>query len=757
MDYEAILQSYEVEWTTPSGDSSGSMPVGGCDVGLNVWVEGGDVLFYFSRSGTIDENGQMLKLGRCRLRLTPSPFRPGGAFRQTLKLRQGEIVIAAGEEGNETLLSIWVEPDRPVIHAEVRSESPIMLEACYESWRFEPRQVTDRDPCSTLIGYPGDVYTLPDSVFWEENGIVFYHRNDPAELKFDQEVALQQLEAYRSVIHHPTKDLTFGGVLTGDGMSPYRQVHDAYAGIPYRGWALRSETPERSHHVAIRLHTAQTPNPQEWRRQLQRSMEGDRDLEAAREARLQWWAEFWRRSYIAIRPQRPDPNDPVWQVGRNYQLFRFMLACNAYGAEPTKFNGGLFTFDPVYVRENYRGETPDFRRWGGSTFTAQNQRLVYWPMLKSGDFDMMAPQFEFYRKALDTAELRSRVYWGHEGCAFAEQLNHTGLPTGREYGWSRSPDVEPGVEDNAYVNYEYVHQLDFAFMIIQHYRYSGREIGPYMRFVDSAVRFFDRHYRYRHKSETGRELDENGHLVIAPSTALETFKNATNPADVIAGLTAVLQELLQLPEALADSAAKREWLDMLRRVPPLPYEEKEGKRTIAPAASWTHVQNVELPQLYPVFPFRMYGIGRPDLNTAIHTWQHSVYHSQHRNHVSWHQGNIFTAMLGLTEEAAEFAVKKLADGPHRFPAFWGPGHDWTPDHNWGGSGMIGLQEMLMQTCGRTIYLLPAWPDGWDVDFKLHAPYQTVVEGSYRNGRLQIRSVQPESRRSDIVVMRRTRA
>lgn len=34
---------------------------------------------------------------------------------------------------------------------------------------------------------------------------------------------------------------------------------------------------------------------------------------------------------------------------RNYTLFRYMLGCNAYSQWPTKFNGGLFTFDPMYV------------------------------------------------------------------------------------------------------------------------------------------------------------------------------------------------------------------------------------------------------------------------------------------------------------------------------------------------------------------------------------------------------------------------
>ena len=50
-------------WTTPSRNSSESMPCGGHDVGMNVWVENGDVLFYVSRSGMFDENNSLLKAG----------------------------------------------------------------------------------------------------------------------------------------------------------------------------------------------------------------------------------------------------------------------------------------------------------------------------------------------------------------------------------------------------------------------------------------------------------------------------------------------------------------------------------------------------------------------------------------------------------------------------------------------------------------------------------------------------------------------
>ena len=41
-------------WTSQSKNSSESMPCGGHDIGMNVWVENGDVLFYASQSGWFD-------------------------------------------------------------------------------------------------------------------------------------------------------------------------------------------------------------------------------------------------------------------------------------------------------------------------------------------------------------------------------------------------------------------------------------------------------------------------------------------------------------------------------------------------------------------------------------------------------------------------------------------------------------------------------------------------------------------------------
>jgi hypothetical protein len=66
--------------------------------------------------------------------------------------------------------------------------------------------------------------------------------------------------------------------------------------------------------------------------------------------------------------------------------------------------------------------------------------------------------------------------------------------------------------------------------------------------------------------------------------------------------------------------------------------------------------------------------------------------------------------------------------------------------------MIGLQEMLMQTSGEEIRLFPAWPVDWDVSFKLHAPYCTMVEGQLQNGELKSLIVSPKSLEKDVIIM-----
>ena len=751
--HEGNLDDYNPCWTTQSRDASESMPCGGGDIGLNVWVENDEVFFYVSRSGTFDENNVFMKLGRIRLSFTPNPFE-NADFRQELKLRDGYVEIEANKGGKRTLIEIGTSVFAPVVDVRVDSDIPLNVCATYESWRTDSLVWNEAGRVRASIAFrdaPMKAVIHPDSVRFEENRVLWYHQNREETL-FDWTVEQQHLSSVKSQLWNPLKYLTFGGYMEGKGMVAGGTCEGRYVDTDFKGFRLKSEKAKRKHALKLVLHTAQTSSVAEWQAALNKVGNAyDAEAESHRKRSRKWWNEFWNRSYVYINPDSAVTQSASWQVGRNYQLFRYQLGCNAYGKLPTKFNGGLFTYDPSLVNPDFP-YTPDHRDWGGGTHTAQNQRLVYWPMLKSGDFDMMKPQLDFYLNALVNAEARVKQYWGHEGAYFTEQIEWFGLPMAGSYGWNRPKLLHPGIQHNMWIDYEWDTVFEFCKMALDLYFYTGADIKQYIPLIEKCLLFYDEHYQYLAAQRSSKTLDGKGKLILYPSTGCETYKMAYNASNTIAALKSVTQELLQLPDDYLTQEQRAYWTSFEKRIPDIPFRYCEGHKTIAPAITWERINNIEITQLYPVFPWGLYGIGLPDLETAINTWKYGVDNENQRHYISWHQDAIFCARLGLIEEAKAITLKKMTDAPRRYPTFWGPGHDWVPDHNWGGSGMIGVQEMLMQTVGEKIYLFPAWPKDWDVTFKLHAPGNTVVECTFKNGKVNKLSIFPKEREKDIIIM-----
>jgi len=153
--------------------------------------------------------------------------------------------------------------------------------------------------------------------------------------------------------------------------------------------------------------------------------------------------------------------------------------------------------------------------------------------------------------------------------------------------------------------------------------------------------------------------------------------------------------------------------------------------------------------MFPLYPYELYGLDLPDLDLMKRT---SLATGRDRLAArAWEQAKIHAPRLGDTALARKLNISKMNNGPYRFPAFWPHTIDWAPDHNWGGSGMIGMQEMLMQTHAGKIRLMPAWPKDWDVDFKLHAPHKTTVSGSVQAGKMVHLQITPQERRKDVVM------
>ena len=716
-------------WTSQSNNSSGSMPCGGCDIGMNVWVENGDLLFYVSQSGWFDENNTLLKAGRWRLHFDGDPL-SAGDFRQTLVLDEGCILV----EGGGVAVRLWADVEVPMVFVETRSTSKGKeknkvrgVTLSYESWRYQDRPLTKAEcqQCSYKWVLPEGIVTRADSIVPYHDQLNFDHRNR-AETVFDFTVEREGLQSLKNQLYNPLAERLMGGRMFAPGFVYTGTTKGTYTGTDYQAWNYRMER-MTSTTIAIDLTTL-------WREPVTFTAIGEDDEpvrgyvapvppepNVSRKRSARWWHQFWQRSWI-----RTDSNhEPLRQALRNYELMRFMMGCNARGQWPMKFNGGLFTFDPVFADET-ASFTPDYRKWGGGTTTAQNQRLLYWPLLKSGDTDIMAAQLDTYLRLLPTAERWTQHFWGHRGACYTEQIENFGLPNPAEYG--KHPDgSDPGVERNAWLEYEWDTALEFCMMALLMHEYTGKDISRYLPMVESCLRFFDEHYQQLARQRGAKSLDGDGHLVLFPGSGCETYKQAYNAASTIAALRATATAYRSYSN-YADS--------LLQRLPSIPLRVIEGDTCIAPALAWARIQNEETPQLYPVFPWRIYGIGRPGLNTAVNTYWKDPHAVQMRSTKGWKQDNIWAACLGQTKEAARLMTEKFAAGPYRFPAFYDPGFDWAPDLNRGGAAMIGLQEMLLQETpdGELLYF-PAWPREWNVSFRLCATGGRVVEAEIKNGKI----------------------
>ena len=443
--------------------------------------------------------------------------------------------------------------------------------------------------------------------------------------------------------------------------------------------------------------------------------------------------------------------DPPLSIGesvtRAYTLQRFVTACSGRGGLPIKFNGSIFTVE---------GHDPDYRKWG-SGYWWQNTRLPYWTMLYAGDYEMMKPLFDMYLRALPLREAATKKYYHHAGAFFPETIYFWGnYMDDANYGTDRT-GKEDGMCDNTFIRRYWQSGLELVAMMLDYY--DGTQDTAFrdqtlLPLAKSITTFYDQHWPR-----------VNGKIVFEPAQSLETMQIAKNPMPEVVGQHYLLPRLLKLP---VDEATKAAWNQTLADLPPVPigttarytHDANEtgpfpsteiGSIRLLPAETYSAKRNFENTELYGVFPYRLFTAmaGKESLALALNAWRVRL----HPEDFGWQQNCIQAALLGLANEAKVMVAARAtatATG-YRFPAFFGPNYDWTPDQDHPSSFVIAVQRMLMQCEGDKIALLPAWPADWSASFKLHAPKNTTIECRVEKGAIVELKVTPESRRKDIIL------
>ncbi|GHT74521.1 hypothetical protein AGMMS50262_07660 [Bacteroidia bacterium] len=712
------LNSYNVAWNTLSvSGSMESMPLGNGDITANVWIEKeGDLLLYIGKSDTWSEATRLLKVGRIRIHLSPNPFTDNAGFSQTLNLYGGEINVSAGGKGNETRLKIWIDANQPVIHIETESKKDISVSCTTELLR--PHDYTlpsPNDPLASsfrgLLGSPVKPAEKADVLVTKPDRIQWYHRNESS--FYPAILTKQNVPELVGKYSDPYIHRTFGAAVLGSNVQP---ANDS---------TLVSTKAEKKFNLSVYAYTAQTETVDEWNDQLNNLVKQCQanNIEILRKNHYAWWDEFWNRSWIFL-----SGDEDAHKITQAYLLQRFMMACQSRGAYPAKFNGGNFTFD-------YKGLNGDYRNWGPG-YWHQNNRLYYMPLTASGDFDLLKPWFDMYKNMLGIQTDITRKYYGHGGAFFPETLNFFGLYIQDDWGWN---NIDGKASDTRWIRYHYSGALEVLTLMLEYYDYTKDEAFAkeyVVPFAEQVIRFFDQHWPRI-----------SGTIRFVPANAIEQFWDCVNPVDYNAGLRYTIAKLNQSLSGVISKELLNEWNDCLKSLPPLPLSP--DKQKMLPAEEYGIGRNFENPECYVIFPFKLYGVGLPDIDLAIRTYNDRIWKQSN----CWSQCPIQAALLGLTDEACKGIIKNITslDPDVRFPAFWKPGSDYIPDFDNGGVFTLALQNMLLQNVDRKIYLLPAFPETWSVDFKLKAFDNTTMRVKSHGKTIDRTEIYPEYRKKDVIL------
>ncbi len=434
--------------------------------------------------------------------------------------------------------------------------------------------------------------------------MLFYHRNPDEGLLPDLLIGQQGLEEYRDEIVNDLRNRTFGGLLGGAGFERRARARGNTRPHPSRRGTSPPEgrpppPPARRHPHRPDRHArgvagraagrSGTPRRTTWK--------------PAREATLAWWAGFWDRSWIVIDPEQPDPGEQ----GR--------------GARPATTSSSAINSAATRSASTRRSSTaaisPTTPTWWqesrhlSARLARLGRRRVHRPEpapRSTGRCSRPATSMRSFRSSSSTARPCPAPGRG-SGSTSATTAPSTastprcpGMALGAGWGWEkgdraarrgdplrRSPGRRhPGLQRRSWKKGVMANRGDLLPLgVPARARLHDARVPPLHRRGHPASTCPSSRTRWSSSTSTtacarrlrsrAAELDDDGRLVIYPSTSCESYRGATNPADVIAGLQACLEGILELDDEDLQLRDKAYYRAFLERIPAFTYRRGRGR------------------------------------------------------------------------------------------------------------------------------------------------------------------------------------
>lgn len=710
-DPERIVSRNDVLYTGPAYNHWKSMPVGGGDLSAMVRCDG-DLHIHLSKSDNWN-----CSMGHVRVDLGPRGKELAEKFfRQRMDLYHGRIVVILGDEQNGVRIEVWGHPTYRIIVVDVYDPQSMLGPVNVELSEWRPsmsvgqtpttlwaKEVSNNRAGGSETGMQDFFTPETDPVLGRGNGVVVgTHSFAPSSTAVNQQTATMSLPSDRSV----SCSVVISAVVT-----------------------LKSDPLEAAQKQLEQV--CATPIA---------------TLRAERDA---WWRDYWSKSFLRLHSAEQQAE---WLTAA-YHVHLYTLGCVNRGQYPATYGGGGL------ITEGDQRDGSPIADW------VQEVRFIFMPLYAANRLEMAKFLPDTFSRMTSYLEKQTVSVFGFNGLWVPETYLPWGHSTtvlvddngkGEHGDWFRS-DVRKVPYGRftffaTHVGLIFTSGLEICQHFLNYYRYScddeflRQQAYPFIRGVCEFI-----------ANLLQKEADGRYHL--DPANALETWWQVRDPADTFDGIRAIFPEFIRLSEAYdLDPELRAKCRTVLAALP----EHSIGKwhddgrvdpnvDMYAPAAGkhgFPNRINCENPALYRVYPFGLSGIGSPDYDRAVRTFEYRTSPVWW----GWSMDAIWAARLGLKDEVCTL----LSVHAQRFNTW--PYGGWEVIHcrpiprdgsfgppflDAGGCSATALQEILLQSHADIIRVTPALSRFWSGIFQLRAQGGFLVASDVMKGNprfVEIRSL-----------------
>ncbi|WP_424530142.1 glycosyl hydrolase family 95 catalytic domain-containing protein [Sphaerisporangium viridialbum] len=376
-----------------------------------------------------------------------------------------------------------------------------------------------------------------------------------------------------------------------------------------------------------------------------------------------WWHAFWNKSFVQYSNGSRDAD----YMENVYYLSTYMIAAGGYGNYPLHFINGVFR------------ATQDATKWSNA-YWYWNQRDVYNSFLASNHSDLMDGFNKLYSRNYNALKAYTQTRYGVDGLWVPETMGWDGNARGTVGSDYTKNILSTGYEAayNMYLRYRYTDDANYL-----------RDVAyPYMR---ETAKFYSAMLSYDSASNTYYMANSNSH---------ETYWNVRNAITDLAAVRSIFPLTIQVSQQLGlDSGLRAGWQNVLDRL--VPYQVANGAyQPHQPPISQT--RNNENVSAELIWPYNITGIGYPDYQTAVNTWNQRPF--PYGN--VWSNDAVQAARLGLGDQAYQ-GMKTMLQKYQNYPN--GMTNNTNGVFEYLGVHLSALNESLMQSYNDKIRVFPAVP------------------------------------------------